>query len=346
MGGRKIEARELRCAQRQPLQDIIPLPAPFVVYVDPTNYCNFRCRFCPTGDEKLLREVGRSKNMLSLELFCKIVADLGGFGTKLRLLSLYKDGEPLLNPDFPEMVRIAKVAGISERIWTKTNGSLLKPSLNRQLVAAGLDHICISIEALDREGYLELAGVAIDYAALLENIADLYQHRGTCEVYIKIVDVNLSEAQKERFYANFQPISTHVGIEKLMGWSNSGTRDFTLGTMPDTYDGLPFVDKEVCAYPFYVLAVNSDGTVSVCGNDWSQQTVVGSVLNSLMEIWHSRELLEFRMMMLDGQRSRNGACGDCYYLKIVPDNIDQYASMLKSRLLKAHNSGCRDCADD
>jgi radical SAM protein with 4Fe4S-binding SPASM domain len=214
-------------------------------------------------------------------------------------------------------------------------------------VAAGLDHICISIEALDREGYLELAGVAIDYAALLENIADLYQHRGTCEVYIKIVDVNLSEAQKERFYANFQPISTHVGIEKLMGWSNSGTRDFTLGTMPDTYDGLPFVDKEVCAYPFYVLAVNSDGTVSVCGNDWSQQTVVGSVLNnSLMEIWHSRELLEFRMMMLDGQRSRNGACGDCYYLKIVPDNIDQYASMLKSRLLKAHNSGCRDCADD
>jgi MoaA/NifB/PqqE/SkfB family radical SAM enzyme len=50
--------------------------------------------------------------MLSLELFCKIVADLGGFGTKLRLLSLYKDGEPLLNPDFPEMVRIAKVAGI------------------------------------------------------------------------------------------------------------------------------------------------------------------------------------------------------------------------------------------
>jgi len=32
----------------------------------------------------------------------------------------------------------------------------------------------------------------------------------------------------------------------LMGWSHSDVKDFTLGTQPTTYDGLPFTEKEVC----------------------------------------------------------------------------------------------------
>lgn len=342
MAGKRIEAKELRCQKRQALQEVIPLDAPYVIYIDPSNICNFRCRFCPTSDEALLREVGRSKVIMPMERFRKIISDIGDFGKKLKLLSLYKDGEPLINPAFPQMVALAKQAGIAERIWTKTNGSLLSPELNRRLIDAGLDHICISIESLTDEGYKNIAGVSVDYHGLKANIADLYAHRGTCEIYVKIVDVNLTDEQKNRFFVEFQPISTHVGIEKLMGWSNSGLRDFTLGTNPDTYDGLPFINKEVCAYPFYVLAINADGSVSVCGNDWSQQTVVGNVdFATLSEIWNGESLYDFRMMMLKGERNRNRACGDCYYLQIVPDNIDAYSADIMRKLeqdRKLHNA--------
>ena len=41
--GRRIEAKDQRCQERQELQDIIPLAAPFVFYIDPTNACNFKC---------------------------------------------------------------------------------------------------------------------------------------------------------------------------------------------------------------------------------------------------------------------------------------------------------------
>jgi len=249
MTGKKIEAKELRCKERKPLQELIPLTAPFVVYIDPTNFCNFKCRFCPTGDGRLLREVGRKKTMMSLNLFDKIISDLKQFGQKFNLINLYKDGEPLLNKHFPKMIKKIKDAQITERIWTKTNGSLLHPKLNRQIISAGLDMICISIEATDASGYKDLAGVDIKYLELLENIKDLYQHRDNCDVYIKIIDADLSAGQKEKFYTDFQPISTYISIEKLMGWSNSGLKDFTLGTNPDTYDGLPFTKKEVCAYP-------------------------------------------------------------------------------------------------
>jgi radical SAM protein with 4Fe4S-binding SPASM domain len=334
--GRRIQAKELRCRERQPLHEVLPLSAPFVIYIDPTNKCNFRCKFCPTGDKELLRKVGRPERGMSLELFKKIVDDLKAFPSKLKLANVYKDGEPLLNRHFPEMIGYLKDANVVEKIWTKTNGALLKPHLNRALVAAGLDLVCISVEAVDAAGYLEIANARLDYEKFRENVRDLYEHRGACEIYIKIADANLSLANKERFFADFQDRATHIAVEKLMGWSFSSAKDFTLGTNPDTYDGLPFVDKDVCAYPFYVFAVNSDGSVSLCGNDWSQSTAVGNVTTqSLKEIWDSDALFEFRRMLLEGRRSENRACGDCFYLRIVPDNIDAYRGEILAKLRKA-----------
>jgi radical SAM protein with 4Fe4S-binding SPASM domain len=132
-----------------------------------------------------------------------------------------------------------------------------------------------------------------------------------------------------------------------MGWSHSDLKDFTLGTHPDTYDGLPLIRKEVCAYPFYVLAVNSDGGVSLCGNDWSHETVVGNVASeSLKDIWQGERLYQFRKMMLEGRRKENKACGDCYYLQIVPDNLDAYRDQLLEALKCRRGVGAEKPLDD
>lgn len=332
-GGQRIQPKDMRCEKRQPLQDLIPLPAPYLLYIDPTSACNFKCEFCPTADLDLLKRVGRKAAVMPMELYRKIIDDLQKFGIKLKLLSLYKDGEPLLHKEFPEMVRIARRAEIAERIWTKTNGSKLCPELNRELVDAGLHTINISVEATSAEGYKKIAKVNIDYDRFRDNIADLYARRGDMQIYVKIADYGLTPQEIEQFYADFQPICTHIAVEKLMGWSNSELKDFTLGTRPDTYDGLPLVRKEVCAYPFYVMAVNADGGVSLCGNDWSHETVVGNVATeSLKEIWEGERLYEFRKMMLEGRRKENKACRECYYLQIVPDNLDPYREQLLQTL--------------
>ncbi len=330
----KIEAKDLREKQRQHLPDLIPLPTPYVVYIDPTNKCNFKCTFCPTADKDLLGKVGRSLDQLKIEDFKKIIADLKMFPQKIKLLSLYKDGEPMLNPSFPDMVNIAKDAQVAERIWTKTNGSMLSPQLNAKIVQ-GLDMIHISIEGVSEEAYKKTAKVKINYQKYLDNIKDLFDRRGSCKVYIKIADTGLSEEEVSKFYNDFEHISDFCAIEKLMGWSNSGLKDFTLGTQPDTYDGLPLVDKIACAYPFYVLAVNSGGSVSVCGNDWSEKATVGNVLNnSLVDIWNGDKLQELRLLHVRNKRHLNEACANCYYLKIVPDNIDSYLNKIEDQLVK------------
>ena len=41
------------------IKDVLPLNVPLVIFIDPSNVCNFKCIFCPTGDDKLLSKINR-----------------------------------------------------------------------------------------------------------------------------------------------------------------------------------------------------------------------------------------------------------------------------------------------
>jgi radical SAM protein with 4Fe4S-binding SPASM domain len=327
----------LRVATRNNLADVIPLTTPYLIRIDPSNLCNFRCSFCPTGDSDLLKSVGRPRGMMEYDLFTKIIDDISRFDTKLKKLSFYKDGEPLLNKRLPDMIRYArsKNGGVAEQYWLTTNGSLLNPALNLELIDAGLDLIRISIESVSSEGYHSIAKVRLDYDKLRSNIADLFAHRQNCKIHVKIVDTNLSVAEKEKFYDDFTDIATSVHIDSLMGWSMSDTKDFTLGNTPQASpDGAELITKEVCPFPFYTLTINFDGTVSVCCVDWSHSTIVGDLkYQSIQDIWNGAELFKFRKMHLEYRRSENRACADCQYLNTLQDNIDDAAPAILSNLI-------------
>jgi radical SAM protein with 4Fe4S-binding SPASM domain len=328
-----INAKELRCQNRQPLQELIPLSTPFVVFIEPTNLCNLRCVFCPTSDKKLLSHVGRPAGMMPMKLFEKIVKDLSEFESPTKKIHLYKDGEPLLHRNLTDMLTLLKQSQVTERIWLKTNGSLLNPELNERLISTGIDWIGISVEAVDAEGYSKVSGVRLDYKKFVDNIRDLFQRRRQCVIYIKIVDVNLKQEDKDKFYHDFMPISDYCAVENLMGLSYTDSKDFMLGTTPDTQDGLPLVEKQVCPYPFYEMCVNFNGDVSVCCADWAHQTVVGNVNNdSLKGIWHGPRMNAFRIMQLEHRRFSNRACGNCHYIKTVPDILDGFEAVILDKL--------------
>ena len=33
--------------QRVPLEQVVPLSTPYIVYIDPSGACNFKCNYCP-----------------------------------------------------------------------------------------------------------------------------------------------------------------------------------------------------------------------------------------------------------------------------------------------------------
>ena len=319
--------------ERESLADVLPLSNPLSLQVDPASLCNFKCAFCPTGDPKLIKQSGRSQSFMGLDLYKKIIADIGEFKRNLKVLRLYKDGEPLLNPHFLDMVRIAKGEKKIERVETTSNGSKLTPELNEQLVEAGLDRIVLSIEGVTAERYLSFARVRLDFDRFVENVRHLHSIRGDMKIHVKTVSQNLDLAAGEdrKFFDIFGPISDGIYIENTVAsWPQFAVD----GAAPDDIDayGRETVRKSICPYLFYTLSINSDGTVSPCCVDWNRDLAVGSVVSeSLLDIWNGTAMQALRRQHIVEGLAANPSCASCGQVHVCTnDNLDPEREKLKT----------------
>ena len=113
---------------RMELKNALPLRTPYVIYIDPSDTCNFRCKFCPSGNLELMKKTrGRGHGPMDFEKYKGIIDSLKEFPDPIRVIRLYKEGEPLVNPRFADMVRYAKQSPRVLRVDTTTNASLLTP---------------------------------------------------------------------------------------------------------------------------------------------------------------------------------------------------------------------------
>ncbi|MCR5701982.1 MAG: radical SAM protein [Lachnospiraceae bacterium] len=332
----KIKPR-IDMENRTKLETVIPLNTPFILMVEPSDACNFRCKFCPSGDLELLKSIeARKQRNMEWDIFQKIANDMCEFENKVKVLRLYKDGEPLLNPRFADMVSYAKKIGACERVDTTTNASLLTHDLSDKIIEAGLDRINISIEGIDSQQYLEFSNYKIDYKKFVDELTYLYEHRKQCEVIIKISGDSLTETQKEEFLNIYGNIADGVSIESVMNcWHDFELKDVKVNDKVGVY-GQPLTNVEVCPYVFYEMAINSDGTASVCFLDWTREMIIGDVkTQSVKEIWESDERYKYLEMFLKKERRNNPICSKCGQLTHgAPDNIDDYCDELLKRIKK------------
>lgn len=319
---------------RTKLETVIPLRTPFIINIDPSDRCNFQCKFCPTGDRELMKKTpGRNFGCLDFELYKKIIDDLAEFEDKIKVIRLYKDGEPLLNPHFADMVKYAKQSGHVDRVDTTTNAALLNHDLSLRIIEAGLDRINISIEGVRDEQYREFSGANVNFEKLVENIAFFYKNRKQCEMIVKINGDVISEEEKQVFLDTFGDITDGIFIESIMDcWPTFELEKVDVNESRGIY-GQQIKEVLTCPYPFYSFPINSDGSASLCFLDWSRKLVIGNVKEqSVKEIWDSKAMREYQMMFLKGERKSHPVCADCGQLRQgQPDDIDSFASELLAK---------------
>ncbi len=303
---------------RTRLETVIPLDTPYLVFLDPSSLCNAKCAWCPTGVHATHKYY--APTLMDWDLYCKIIGNLAAMPNPIKTLRLYKIGEPLLHPLFPEMVRYAKETGRFGQVDSTTNGLLLGEFMMKaNVIASGLDKLFISVPQV----------YSTDYVA---NVRRFYERSGgRCQVYVKIIGTNLSDHRKDCFLADFKDISDRIFIENLINcWP-----DFHAGSDPPVgIYGNPLTDVQTCPYPFYSLTINSDGTASACFLDWPQNLILGDLkTESFADIWRGVNLRKFQKMQLQGRRRGHFFCGDCHQLTHgSPDNIDPYAKDLIKKL--------------
>lgn len=69
---------------RNNLRDVVPLDTPYALFIDPTNFCNFHCSFCPRNLECFHEYAGKYVHM-DMELYKKIISDIKMFPKKLKV---------------------------------------------------------------------------------------------------------------------------------------------------------------------------------------------------------------------------------------------------------------------
>jgi radical SAM protein with 4Fe4S-binding SPASM domain len=318
--------------KRSKLADVLPLRTPFVIHIDVSSACNFKCKFCFHSLEKeTLDELGFSPSIMNLELFKLTVDKIMAFPSRLSRLCLIRHGEALLNKALPDMIRYAKASGVAKKINISTNGTLLTPEINRKLIDSGLDEMLVSVEALTNEKYKEICGADIDFDRIVSNIEHYYRNKKDFTLYVKIVDCALNNGDEEKFHDIFDNICDKASIEYITPCF-SGV-DYS--TIKENYDtnimGDGFVDVSVCPQPFFQMHIFPNGNISVCNADYNEKLVFGNVQHdSLVDVWNGNELNSFRVMQLKGERKNHSYChfcaGNVCYTSdsdILDDNADK-----------------------
>lgn len=320
---------------RTDLGKAIPISTPFVVHVDTCNMCNFKCKFCTTGDHELLKKHNRPIGHMPYATFTKLIDDLTRFPTKVKDLIFHKNGEPLLHERIIDMMRYAKQKDVANKLILVTNGSLLTPKLSREIMSVGIDFMQISLEGVNAEGYKKVSGVDIDYEKLVANVGYLFAHRHPdTTLNVKLMDCGLTEEEKQQFFDDFGKVCSTCDIEHPISYTQPTVKDTSLGIMKGTtHDMYESTYKEVCTLPFYTMNINFNGKVSACSFDWRHGLIMGNVNDeSLPDIWNGKLYNDFRRIHLRKERNNHPLCTGCEAVLNLLDNIDAAAGDILKRM--------------
>ena len=112
-----------------------------------TNRCNLLCETCPRTFEDLEPPAD-----MSWELFTSIIDQV----PNIARVVMHGVGEPMLVKNLPQMIRYLKERGIYALF--NTNGTLLVPRKQRELIETGLDEMRVSLDAADAKTFLAVRG--------------------------------------------------------------------------------------------------------------------------------------------------------------------------------------------
>ncbi len=323
-------------ADRTPLADVIPLPAPYTLFITPSQRCNFRCGYCTQSlADAEKKRVHFSSVNLDPSVFHAIVEQSKRFPVQYKRVLLTGLGEPLMNPNIADMVATLRESRVAEKIEIFTNASLLVPAMADKLLDAGLTKLRISVQGTDAGQYRRHCGVELDFDSFIANLRYFHEaSRGRCDVYIKIIDEELRDQKdRETFFAVFSGLCDEIFVENLVRAQPSMGDYGGEITTSKTFYGETARTREVCPFIFYTLQTDAEGNCFPCPPlGLPRGFSLGNLMETpLHEIWcgaRHRELMRSHLRM-DG--SKCALCKQCVcYRAFTPDadNLDDSAKEL------------------
>lgn len=294
---------------------VIIIGNPWAASIEPTTSCNLRCPECPTG----MQSLKRSKGNMNMEVFRKILEKLS---PDLIHLTLYFQGEPMLNPYFTEMVQMAR----SQKIFvaTSTNGHFLDSENVEKIIKSKLSHLIISLDGLDQKTY-EKYRVNGDFQKVTDGIKRLVAARKSMNSTSPFIELQFIVMRHNEHQVNeVKQFARNAGVDKLSlktaqvyNFNNDSTIIPTLkekSRYKQMPDGSWVIAKKIrnrCLRIWSSIVVTWDGKVVPCCYDKNADHQTGNLLEeSLNSLWKNQLYTSFRKKVLSS-RSEIDICRNC-----------------------------------
>jgi radical SAM protein with 4Fe4S-binding SPASM domain len=267
---------------------------PFAVQVELSEGCNLRCGFCGIN------------GIRTKERTYKFMTSAYGWTARVEFAM---HGEPTMNPDAAEIVRIFRSLLPRASMLMLSNGGGIKGARGiEELMHAGLNTL-----ALD-----EYEGVS-----LVPKLVEKWL--GTARIGPDIQFLEYPTQPEGNPHARQAPSKKRLVHIRPISLNSSGTHA-TLNNHAGA--GGPPTDKahgKPCAKPFREISFRWDGSVAVCCNDWRGELACGNInKNTLDEIWNGPVMDAARRRLITGDRDF-GPCKGCdalsYRTGLLPDKM-------------------------
>jgi len=303
---------------------------PLSINIEASNHCQLRCATCPTASGEVHQAIGAGHlKAAELEAFLDAHPDL-------LHIELSNWGEVLLNPQLPEILRIAYERDVLVTILNGVNFNHASPAALEALVAYRVRGITFALDGASQQSYSSYR-VRGDYDRVIANIRALNRVKAQHHSYFPVllwqfvafghneheIDTARSVARSlgMHFYVklawdDFSPVQDEDRIRAVSQGKAASREDYLEQT------GSIYLQKALCRQLWNNPQVNFDGEVlGCCANRWSS---FGNAFDDGLKAVLQGEKMQYAKRMLQGREEprEDIACVHCELFQSMVDRGD------------------------
>lgn len=286
------------------MKDVIPKH----VQIETINgVCTANCIMCT-------RKTWTRKSMvMNNEIFRHILEKFKPYLKCIHYVTLHFCGEPLLDREIAEKVKIAKEMGFKGTGFA-TNCTELDEYKSYELIEAGLDTIICSIDGINKHTH-ESIRIGTNFKEIVSNVKKFIKIRnksGKTRVMVRFIKQKINKEEWPLFFDYWlKQLNKSFGDEvvkfDIHNW----------GDKLDEYSSLDLnwnigLGNSICQDIFERMIIYSNGDVALCCADDNGFYKLGNVIESdPIRVYNNKIFNHYRKMMLESRILELKYCKDC-----------------------------------
>jgi hypothetical protein len=244
-------------------------------------------------------------------------------------VSLFKDGEPLLDKKLPRRVALLKERGV-KNVAVHTNVSLLDEKRAAPLLEAGIDEITLSIDSL-RKDVFETIREGLELEEVLENalrfigLRDRIRPGAQIKMRMILQELNQDEwPEYEAYWSDKLAPHDRCFTHNIHNWGGQleGHKHVAASLQPQV----------PCLSLWSAMVIFANGDVPMCTVDFNNMHPTGSVVdNTIKELWDSPVMEERRNIHMEHRRGVFPNCQTCNVWD-EPSDVEEFSESYVKQL--------------